>query len=231
MPRYPIDRATNFIVEGESWTVVEYDHTSVPGIIYLSLTEGKVNLIYDDLENNIADTDKLAKYDLSTSETIQNFSVGDIINPSFTLTKNGIPCDLEVQLLPINKKVARIIDDKLTAVGEGETEVIVQLKDYPTIYKEITISVNNSAPEFIAYIEGPESIRLDREATYTLKTNSEIEEQVTFAADTELARIVSHENDSCTIHSNNLNKLGNFTLTATYHGVTYSKQIEVIPLW
>ena len=41
MPRYPIDRATNFIVEDESWTVVEYDHTSVPGIIYLSLTENK----------------------------------------------------------------------------------------------------------------------------------------------------------------------------------------------
>ena len=48
MPRYPIDRATNFIVEEESWTVVEYDHTSVPGVIYLSLTEGKVNPFYDD---------------------------------------------------------------------------------------------------------------------------------------------------------------------------------------
>jgi hypothetical protein len=44
--------------------VVEYDHTSVPGIIYLSLTENKINSIYDDVENNVADTDKLAKYDL-----------------------------------------------------------------------------------------------------------------------------------------------------------------------
>ena len=49
MPRYPIDRATNFIIEDESWTVIEYDHTSVPGTIYLSLTENKINLIYDDL--------------------------------------------------------------------------------------------------------------------------------------------------------------------------------------
>ena len=51
MPRYPISRATNFIIEDESWTVVELDHTSVPGVIYLSLTENKVNLIYDDLVN------------------------------------------------------------------------------------------------------------------------------------------------------------------------------------
>ena len=79
MPRYPIDRATNFIVEEESWTVVEYDHTSVPGVIYLSLTEGKVNLIYDDLENNIADTDKLANYDLLVPSEIQIFNIGDII--------------------------------------------------------------------------------------------------------------------------------------------------------
>jgi len=68
MPRYPIDRATNFIVEDESWSVVEYDHTSVPGVIYLSLTEGKINIIYDDTTNNIADLDRLAQYNLELPE-------------------------------------------------------------------------------------------------------------------------------------------------------------------
>ena len=68
MPRYSIDRATNFIVEEESWTVVEYDHTSVPGVIYLSLTENKINSIYDDIENNIADLDKKARYDIVLPE-------------------------------------------------------------------------------------------------------------------------------------------------------------------
>jgi len=64
MPRYPIQRATNFIVEEESWNVIEYDHTSVPGLIYISLTENKINSIYDDVNNNIADLDKLAKYEI-----------------------------------------------------------------------------------------------------------------------------------------------------------------------
>jgi len=68
MPRYSIDRATNFIVEEESWTVVEYDHTSVPGVIYLSLTENKINSIYDDIENNNADLDKKARYDIVLPE-------------------------------------------------------------------------------------------------------------------------------------------------------------------
>ncbi len=64
MPRYPINRSTNFIIEDESWSVIEYDHTSVPGTIYLSLTENKINMIYDDLVNKVADTDKLANYKL-----------------------------------------------------------------------------------------------------------------------------------------------------------------------
>jgi hypothetical protein len=50
--------------------VVEYDHTSVPGVIYLSLTEGKINTIYDDTINNIADLDKLAQYNLELPELI-----------------------------------------------------------------------------------------------------------------------------------------------------------------
>jgi len=70
MPRRVIDRATNFIIEEESWQVIEYDHTSVPGTIYLSLTENKINMVYDDVPNGIADTDKRAIYTLALPETI-----------------------------------------------------------------------------------------------------------------------------------------------------------------
>jgi hypothetical protein len=60
IPRREIDRGTNFIIEDEGWKLVEYDYTSVPGVMYLSLTESKINLIYDDLDIDLADTDKLA---------------------------------------------------------------------------------------------------------------------------------------------------------------------------
>ena len=119
MPRFPIERATNFIIEEESWTVVEYDHTSVPGVIYLSMTEGKINLIYDDLKNNIADIDKLANYELSVPSEIQNFTIGQEIKPVFTLTKNGNPYDAKVNLIAQDKRIVRIINGVLVAVGEG----------------------------------------------------------------------------------------------------------------
>lgn len=231
MPRYPIDRATNFIVEQESWTVVEYDHTSVPGIIYLSLTEGKVNLIYDDLTNNIADTDKLAQYELSVPAEVQTFSINDLINPSFTLTKNGVPCTMETILSSTNKQVARVINGELIAVGEGEADITVQLKDFPSISKTITIKVDNSQEGFSAYIEGPASLRLDRSAVYTLRGTAALTEPVTFTLDTSLAKIISKENDACTILANEDNELGEFTLIANYNGVDYEKTIKVIPLW
>lgn len=231
MPRYPISRATNFIVEEESWTVVEYDHTSVPGVIYLSLTEGKINSIYDDLQNNIADTDKLAIYDISIPLETQSFSVGEIITPSFTLTKNGLPYDAEVLLLPTDKTVTRVIDGNLTAVGEGETEIIVQLKDFPTIYKHMNIVINNNDSYFSAYIEGPDKIRLDRKATFTLKGTDALINDAIFSIDTNLASIVEQDGISCVIAANDKNILGNFTLIAKYNEIDYTKEISIIPLW
>ena len=231
MPRYPINRATNFIVEDESWTVVEYDHTSVPGVIYLSLTEGKINSIYDDLKNNIADTDKLANYKIIVPAEKQNFAIGQTIIPSFTLTKNGIPIDAEIELLPTDKKVARIIDGALTAVGNGETKIMVRLKDYPSIFDYIDVVIDTEPEVFSAYIEGKDSIRLDRESMYKLIGTNDLDDEVEFSIDTTLATIKKIDSSSCLIHTNNKNLLGSFTLTATYKGTSYTKEISVIPLW
>lgn len=231
MPRYPINRATNFIVEEESWTVVEYDHTSVPGVIYLSLTEGKINSIYDDLKNNIADTDKLANYKIIVPAEKQNFAIGQTIIPSFTLTKNGIPIDAEIELLPTDKKVARVIDGALTAVGNGETKIMVRLKDYPSIFDYIDVVIDTEPEVFSAYIEGKDSIRLDRESAYKLIGTNDLDDEVEFSINTTLATIKKIDSSSCLIHTNNKNLLGSFTLTATYKGTSYTKEISVIPLW
>jgi len=230
MPRYNIDRATNFIIEDESWAVVDYDYTSVPGVIYLSTTEGKVNLIYDDLENDIADTDKLAEYRLAIPAETQIFSVGDVINPSFTLMKNGIPYQAEVELLPTDKKVVHFVGNTLTAYSEGETDIIVRLKDFPDISKKIRIKVN-SDKNFSAYIDGPDFIRLDRKATYSLKGTSDIDGEVTFNIDTDLAKIIENTNNKCIIQANDINKLGSFILKVVYNNIEYTKNIKIIPLW
>ena len=232
MPRYSIDRATNFIIEEESWTVVEYDHTSVPGVVYLSLTEGKINSLYDDLENNIADTDKLAQYELSVPAETQIFAVGDIITPSFTLTKNGIPSNEEVELISTNKKIAHVINNELIAVSEGNVDIEVRLKNYPSISTILHINIKNNESIFSAYIEGPASIRLDREAEYTLIGTSEIIDNVQFTIDnSNLAKIINVVGNKCKVLANEKNQLGKVTLTAHYNDVDYTKIISIIPLW
>jgi len=232
MPRYPINRATNFIVEEESWTVVEYDHTSVPGVIYLSLTEGKINSIYDDLDENIADTDKIAVYDLLVPDLEQVFQVGETITPVYTITKNGKPIAAEVKYITTDKKIIQIINGQITTVGEGVADVIVQLADFPQIQQTLQITVGAQVQEFAAYIEGPATLRLDRKSLYTLKATSEITGAVTFTiSNTKLATIENIVDNSCHVHANADNQLGQITLTAIYEGKEYSKDIQIIPLW
>ena len=231
MPRYPISRATNFIVEDESWTVVELDHTSVPGVIYLSLTENKVNFIYDDLVNDIADTDKLATYNLLLPEETQSFDVNTVINPVYTLTKNGKPVVMDVEYIPQNTYVAKVINGELTAVGEGETDITVRLKDVPTIMNTLHIRVGPPQAAFSAYIEGNASIKLNRSATYTLIGTDEISGNVVYSISTKLAKIISSDGASCVVKANDKNELGTCILTAEYNGNTYSKEIAIIPVW
>ena len=231
MPRYPIDRATNFIVEEESWTVVEYDHTSVPGVIYLSLTESKVNTIYDDIENNIADLDKLAQYEFSVPEETQIFEVGKEICINFTLMKNGNIINEETELISSNKQIAKIIDDKMIALTEGEVEIIIRLKKYPQIQKSIIIQISNTS-NFSAFIDGNTTIKLDRANEYTLKATEELINEINFSLSSdEYATIVKVEDNKCIVRANAKNKLGSFILYAEYNNNTYSKEISVVPLW
>lgn len=230
MPCYPIDRSTNFIVEDESWTVIEYDHTSVPGVIYLSLTENKVNMIYDDLANDIADTDKLAQYNLSLPIQNQSFAVDEEIKPVFTLTKNGIPIEASINIIPKDTKIAKVENGRLKAVAEGSTELIIQLAEYPQIIQTLPIVVSSS-PVNSAYIEGPATLRLDKKATYTLVTTQEFAGTVVFAIDNSLATIENADKTSCVVHANANNKLGTCVLSTIYNNEEYTKEIKIIPLW
>ena len=175
MPRYPIDRSTNFIVENESWTTIEYDHTSVPGVIYLSLTENKINSIYDDVVNNIADTDELARYELQVPEdSSQVFAPGAKITPVFTLIKNGVPCDMNdvaILVAPDSIKKVKIYEDELQVADNatGIINLIVTLKDYPESQQYLSVYVDDVKQTLSVYIEGKDFIHLDDKEDYTLR--------------------------------------------------------------
>jgi len=249
MPRREVERATNFIIEDESWQVIEYDHTSVPGIIYLSLTENKVNFIYDDLINDIADTDKLANYQLDVPVNPQSFKVGEEIAPQFTLMKNGLPVELETILIPTDNHYAKFNKEhKLIGLKSGTTTIKVQLKDYPQIEKDLVINlIEQPIEDFSAYIEGPDKLRLNEVAIYKLVGTTALSSSVVYTLDNKtIAQFEEITKDDigeeeyadeevmpirCKVAANSKNVLGSVTLTAEYEGQSYTKIIKIIPLW
>lgn len=233
MPRRAVDRSTNFIVEDESWKVIEYDHTSVPGIIYLSLTENKINMIYDDLKNNVADTDRLKFPELAAM-----WSIGDIITPTFVDENFS---KLDYTMVSSNLEV---VNENMEAVGAGTTTITIALKDRPTILKQYELIVREAAEEFSAYINGADTIRLDRQEAYQLVGTTDISnENVTFhipSEDEEYVQMLTkaalapedrEKPNFCVLHANKKNKLGTITLIAEYNGQQYTKAIKIIPLW
>ena len=229
MPRQEIDRGTNFILEDEGWKLVESDFTSVAGIIYMSLTEGKVNYQYDDLNVDVADTDKLKFPELGSM-----YTVGEEIVPDFgEFTFN----EWEIELIPtINENVVAFTDDKLYAVGEGTATIIMQLKDRKAVQKRFEIIVRAAQEEFSAFINGPDSIKLDRYGNYILEGTTPINGEVTYRLgdqnkDYATIQMSTEDANVCIIHANKKNKIGEIILIATYDGVDYSKTIKIIPLW
>ena len=72
--------------------MIEADFTSVSGIIYMSLTESKINYQYDDRDIDVADTDRLV---FPTLDKL--YTVGDKIIPNFNEDTFN---EWEVELIP-----------------------------------------------------------------------------------------------------------------------------------
>ena len=81
--------------------------------MYLSATEDKINFINDDLKNEIGDADKLAKYDFIFPEKEESFKVGEQINLTFSITKDGIPISVPCIVSFKDRKVVKKQSDDM----------------------------------------------------------------------------------------------------------------------
>ena len=166
-----VDRGTNFIIEDESWKMVESDFTSVKGIIYMSLTENKVNLQYDYLGEGTDDLADLDKYKFPKLPTI--YKSGDTIIPQFeTDTLN----QWEIEMRPSDFSLVSEQKEEdgqeekwyqeLHASAAGQCIVTMRLKQRHAIEKKVEIIINDA--DKVYYIVGNDKIRLDRENSYYL---------------------------------------------------------------
>lgn len=235
LPRTEISKYTKFIVEDEGWYIVEYDYTSVPGVMYLSLTEDKVNMIYDDLKEDIADTDKRAVYEFIVPEQIQKFQINEIVSPIFTITKNGIPVQMETVLtLPNRLNIKYNENREMIAIKEGIVDISIALKDFPQEgYGTIKVEIVSDNLELVGYIAGKDTLKLDRATSFELIVNEDIEDEIDFyLEETNLAFLTpSKEKNKINLKANNKNLLGSVTLHAKYKEKDFSKEIQIIPLW
>ena len=228
-------RGITFIIDDEGWTVIECDWTSVEGIVYMSLTESKVNYNYDDRDIEIADLDR---YKFPVLPTL--YKVGETIVPQF---EEGTLNQWEIVLS--KPKDCDFINDDFVAIGTGQCIITMSLKGKPAVFKTVEITIDPQDKHSKIWIEGSDQIRLDRYTTYSLYTednegnpviiNDDIEIQL---METELATIKQALDDqnnpiqnTYIVHANQKNKLGDIILNAEYDGNTYTKTIKIIPLW
>lgn len=232
-------RGITFIIENEGWVVIECDWTSVEGIVYMSLTESKVNYQYDDRDIDVAATDR---YKFPTLPTL--YKVGDQIVPQF---EAGTLNQWEINL--IKPDDCDFINDAFQATGPGQCIITMQLKNRPAVTKTVEITINPIETEFVAYIKGSDKLRLDRKDYYTLVSDDGYinDAEVSFEIQpdssakkppSDYATLVPALDDNGEVisnkyilHANAKNKLGSVVLVATYQGKEYTKTVEIIPLW
>jgi hypothetical protein len=231
LPTLPIDRLTKFIVEQEGWYVVELDKTSTDGVMYISLTEDKVNLVNDDIVNEIGNADNLAKYEFIFPLAEETFTVGMPVEIDYSIMKDGSIVLEPVELvLPKTDVIGYNDSGVLTALKEGEVEVLIQLKSDPSISTSRKVVVSNEI-ELTGYIKGNDNLRLDRQATYELITTTDNPNAVTFTLEGDLASIIETSMSSCVVKANAKNKLGTVTLHVSSGSLELEKTIKIIPIW
>lgn len=231
LPTRPIDRLTKFIVEEEGWYVVELDKTSTDGVMYISLTEDKVNLVNDDLVNEIGNADNLAKYEFIFPVAEETFTVGMPVEIDYSIMKNGAIASEPVEFVVPKTDVIGYDDSGvLVALNEGEVEVLIQLKSDPSISTSRKVIVSKEI-ELTGYIKGNDNIKLDRQATYELITTIDNPNEVIFTLESDLASIIQTSGNSCVVKANAKNKLGTATLHVSSGSLELDKTIKIIPIW
>lgn len=249
--REQLMRGINFIIEDEAWQVIECDWTSVEGIVYMSLTESKVNYQYDDRDIDIADTDRY-----KFPELLNTYKMSDTIIPEFN---EGTFNQLEIEMRPMNFDY--FYETNVDSEGNeawysalhpkqtGTCIIRMRLKNRPAVTQDIEVTIGASEDSAVFYIDGPDQLRLDRYGIYALKSHrddAQVDESDSVVQGSiieiqedpnakkkpsDYATLKVDQDGQFVLHANAQNKLGKLVLVSTYNGIEYTKTVEIIPLW
>lgn len=228
MPYQEIAKETEIMINGEVWRLIEYDKTSVPGVIYMSFGESKLNELTDDKYQQLANADKQQVWAITAPSEIAA-AIGEEIVVPFKVSKNGILQNDITQIdyicgigLSINENGA------IVATESGITELILS---YKNAMAKVQVNVGMGV-SYEGFISGDDYIRVTRSAEYTFELgNTVFEDDLNFAIDNDKMATYTVNKNICIVKTNSKNKLGPFTLSVEYNGKKYEKEIKIISLW
>ena len=223
MPHQLMAINTEIMVLDEVWYLVDYDQASVPGVIYMSFTETNFNEQRDDLEQSIANIDSLAKWTIEIAQQ-QEVKPNSIVELKYHIYKNGKIENSAKPIITVSGNLFLDENNVITSGTEGTGIITLQLEGQQ-VQQIITIIAEPTTPE--PTLLGDTQVRVAGQYEYVLENAN----AANFFIDTDLASIIEVQDNACKIQINKQNKIGNFTLKASYNSKEYSKDIKVVSLW
>ena len=228
--RNDVAQGTKLIIDNEAWYIVEIDVSSIPGLMYMSLVESRVNTVIDDVENSLANTDEIGMWKIQLPDLI-TVEPNSLITLAPLVTHKG-----ENRIQPIDFIVdgnIEIIDGELYSTDEGVGSILCYLLNANDIQATVKVDIK-SAPGVLNFIpRGATQIRLDREEVFTLWNNlSQQVDIITASINDETLANIQVIGGVALLTANNKNKLGttDIILNIGLESETIIT-INIVPLW
>ena len=232
-----------FLMSGRAWIIVDYDITSVPGLMYVSLTEDKIDRLDDNTLLEIAEYDNLNRYRIELTEEDIEVVLGVDYNIYPRVIYEGqIVSNATLQYEIVDETVVSVTyingGVKISGIEVGDTVLRISLLQEPSVMTEVSVSVVEVATKNPQYIlSGPDFIRLGRTGTYTLYASSSTEEIISIVAFSVnkqgyVSGLIANGQLSLTANENNV--VGDIIVSVEIDGVitpVASKTISIRSLW
>lgn len=226
-----------FIIDGRAWFVDEYDATSSKGVTYYSLTEDKIDRMDDNIENGLANANKLDCYKIAIQDEIScgltdNYIISPIVYNDGVIDIQPLGYIIEdrdiASLMLLNNNAT------IVPISKGQTTLKIYLINQPKVFKSIVINITDMT-EQSAVLIGDDSIKTTDFAIYSVYRISDskiIDPIISFSiSDSNLASGILLDDGTLKIIANEDNKLGVVTVIINTSSDTYTKKIAIRSLW
>ena len=226
-----------FIIDGRAWFVDEYDATSSKGVTYYSLTEDKIDRMDDNIENGLANANKLDCYKIAIQDEIScgltdNYIISPIVYNDGVIDIQPLGYIIEdrdiASLMLLNNNAT------IVPISKGQTTLKIYLINQPKVFKSIVINITDMT-EQSAVLIGDDSIKTTDFAIYSVYRISDskiIDPIISFSiSDSNLASGILLDDGTLKIIANEDNKLGVVTVIINTSSNTYTKKISIRSLW